>query len=120
MKIKKTGKVKVYIVKPGTKKILFTIRGFMFDPDKHFIGTEEAKELVRKETRTSKAKMKDEYFSIFANGFVVGRGRKKHIEFNKIPKDAANAIFIVPKKYRVEAFKNIQDMELYSECIVWC
>lgn len=115
---KKEQKIKVYIVKPGTKKVWFTIRGFMFDPRKHFVGTDEAKDLVRKETRISKAKMKDEYLSIFACSTVVGRGKNKHIEFNKSVKTEANTIFIVPKKYRVEAFRNIQVLELYSECFL--
>ena len=111
---KKETVVKVYIVKPGTKKILFTIRGFIFDPKKHFISTDEAKDIIRKQMHISKAKIEDEYVSVFATSTVVGRGKTKHIEFDKTYKGAANTIFIVPKKYRVEAFRNIQDLELYS------
>lgn len=111
---KKEKFVKVSVLKRGTKKILFTIRGFIFDPKKHFISTDEAKDIIRKQMHVSKAKIEDEYISVFATSTVVGRGKNKHIEFNKSAKTGADTIFIVPKKYRVEAFRNIQDLELYS------
>ena len=104
---------KVKVVKPGTKQILYTLRIITFDPKKAFVGTDDAKELWRKQDRIPKAKMKDEFCSIFAASTVVGRGKNKHLEFNKTTKDAANAIFIVPIKYRKEAYKEIQNLELF-------
>ena len=56
--------------------------------------------------------MKDEFTSIFAQSTVVGRGRNKHMEFNKSVKTAADVIFIVPKKYHREALKAIQELEI--------
>lgn len=108
------GKVfKVKVTKPGTKQVIFTLRIVTFDPKKHFVGTDEAKEFWRKEDRISKAKIKNEFCSIFAASTVVGRGKTKHLEFNKTTKDAANTIFIVPTKYRQKAYKEIQNLELF-------
>lgn len=97
--------------KPGSKRILFTFRFIVFDPDKHFVGTDEAKELVRKEIKTSKKKMKEEYCSIFATSTIVGRGKNRHIEFNKSLKTAADTIFIVPIKYLRMALRDIEKLE---------
>lgn len=97
--------------KPGSKKILFTFRFIIFDPDKHFVRTDEAKELIRKEIKVSKKKMKEEYCSIYATSMVVGRGRNKHIEFNKSTKTAEDTIFIVPIKYHRMALKDIEKLE---------
>lgn len=102
---------KIYRTKEGTKQILFTFRFIIFDPKKHFIGTDEAKEAWRKADRISKAKMKDEFCSIYATSTTVGRGKNKHIEFNKSIKTAANVIFIVPKKYHRMALKDIEKLE---------
>ena len=65
------------------------------------------------QARIPKAKMKDEFCSIFGASTIVRRGKTKHLEFNKTTKDAANAIFIVPTKYRKEAYKEIQNLELF-------
>ena len=108
--IGKATKVQVY--KQGTKQKLYQLRIIIFDPKKHFVGTDEAKEAWRVSDRISKAKMKDEFCSIFAQSTVVGRGRNKHIEFNKTTKTAADTIFIVPKKYHREALKAVQELEL--------
>ena len=97
--------------RPGSKKILFTFRFIIFDPKKHFVGTDEAKDMIRKEIRISKQKIKDEFCSIYATSTVVGRGKNKHIEFNKSTKTAADTIFIVPVKYRRMATKDIEKLE---------
>ena len=97
--------------KPGSKKILFSFRFIMFDPIKHFVSTDEAKEIIRKRIRISKKKMKEEFCSIYATYTVVGRGRNKHIEFNKTTKTAADVIFIVPVKYRSMANKDLVKLE---------
>ena len=97
--------------KPGSKRILFTFRFIIFDPDKHFVGTDEAKELIRKEIKVSKKKIKEEYCSIYATSTIVGRGKNKHIEFNKSTKKAADTIFIVPTKYHRMALKDIEKLE---------
>ena len=97
--------------KPGSKKILFTFRFIIFDPKKRFVGTDEAKEIVRKDTRISKKKIEEEYCSIYAVSTIVGRGKNKHIEFNKSTKTAADTIFIVPIKYRAMANKDIPNLE---------
>jgi hypothetical protein len=109
--IAKATKIKVY--KEGTKKSLFSLRLIIFDPAKHFVSTDEAKDHWRKKDHMSKQKMKDEFISIFAIGIPVGRGKKKHWEFNKVPKTEADAIFIVPKKYRKEAAKAIENLEFF-------
>lgn len=101
------------IKKPGTKQNWFTLRVIIFNPEKHFVSTDEAKEMWRKESKISKQKMKDEFVSIFAVSTVVGRGKNKHLEFNKTTKNAANTIFIVPTKWRREAYKEIQNLEVY-------
>lgn len=98
--------------KPGSRKKLFTFRILRFDPKKHFISTDEAKDFWRGIIHTSKKKMKEEYCSIYANSIVVGRGKNKHIEFNKSTKTAADTIFIVPIKYRSMATKDIEKLEL--------
>lgn len=97
--------------KPGSKKILFTFRFIIFDPKKCFIGTDDAKDFFRKHMKISKKKMKEEFSSIYANSIVVGRGKNKHIEFNKSTKMAADVIFIVPTKYRYIAAKDIEKLE---------
>ena len=97
--------------KPGSKKILFTFRFIIFDPKKHFVSTDEAKDTFRKIMRISKKKMADEYCSIYATSTTVGRGINKHIEFNKSTKTAADTIFIVPKKYHRMAMKDIVNLE---------
>jgi len=102
---------KIYRTKEGTKQILFTFRFIIFDPKRHFIGTDEAKEICRKADRIPKAKMKDEFCSIYATSTTVGRGKNKHIEFNKSTKTAADTIFIVPKKYHRMALKDIEKLE---------
>ena len=106
------------IKKPGTKQNWFTLRFIIFDPEKHFVSTDEAKELWRKESKISKQKMKDEFISVFATAEVVGRGKTKHLEFNKTTKNAANTIFIVPTKWRREAYKEIQNLEVYPEFLI--
>ena len=103
---------KVQIYKQGTKQKLYQLRLIIFDPKKYFVSTDVAKEIWRKADKISKAKMKDEFTSIFATSTVVGRGKNKHMEFNKSVKTAANVIFIVPKKYHREALKAIQELEI--------
>ena len=104
---------KIKIVKEGTKQILYTLRIIIFDPKKYFVGTDEAKEYWRKHDRISKARIKDEFGSIFATSTLVGRGKTKHFEFNKSTKKEADVIFIVPNKHKKEAFKKIQELEFY-------
>lgn len=110
MTIGKATKIQIY--KQGTKQKLYQLRLIIFNPEKHFVGTDEAKEVWRKADKIGKAKMKDEFCSIFAVTTIVGRGRRKHTEFNKSVKTAANTIFIVPKKYHKEAMKAIQELEI--------
>ena len=107
----KSGKIPVY--KAGTKQRIFTLRMVVFDPNKCFIGTDMAKEYWRVSDKIGKKKMADEFCSIFAASTLVGRGRNKHFEFNSVTKGAADVIFIVPIKHRREAYKAIQEMELY-------
>ena len=104
--------VKLYAYKPGTKKIDYTIRCIIFNPKNHFIGTDEAKEIWRKHDKIPKAKMKDEYCSIFATSCKVGRGKNRHFEFSKAVKTAADAIFIIPNKWRREFYKDIENLEI--------
>lgn len=115
--IKKINEVigKVSVVKDGTKKISYTLRFVRFNPNKHFVGTQEAKDIFRKMMHLSKKRMTEEYDSVYATVIKVGRGKSKHFEFNVTPKSAADIIFIVPKKHRREAYKHIQEMELYTE-----
>ena len=87
----------------------YTLRVIIFNPKNHFVSTNEAKEFWRKEDHISKQKMKDEFCSLFAVSKLVGRGMKRHYEFVKTTKDAANTIIIVPTKYRKEAYKVIQN-----------
>ena len=108
----KAGAIK--IVKDGTKKILYTLRFVRFNPKKKFVGTPEAKDLFRKEMHISKKRMTEEYDSIYATVIKLGRGKSKHVEFNVVPKSAADIIFIVPKKHKKEAYKSIQEIEVYN------
>ena len=101
------------IKKPGTNKSWFSLRFIIFDPNKHFVSTDEAKDMWRREMHISKQKMKEEYCTIFASAIPVGRGKKKHLEFNKTTKTAANTIFVIPNKWRREAYKEIQNLEIY-------
>ena len=107
----KAAKIPVY--KGETRQRLFTLRMIFFDPDKCFVGTDMAKEHWRISDRIAKKKMADEFCSIFASSMLVGKGKNKHFEFNKTTKTAADVIFIVPKKWRKEAYKEIQELELF-------
>lgn len=104
---------KIKVLEHGSvKKINFTIRYFVFDPKKHFIGTDIAKDVCRTEMHCSKKKMNEEYDSIYGVWMKIGRGKNTHIEFNKSTKTAANIIFIIPKKHKREALKVLNQMEL--------
>ena len=95
---------KVEISKAGHKKNLYTLYFVVFDPKKHFVGTDEIKDMVRKKRHASKAVMKAEYDTLFATWEKVGIGRNRHVEFNLSPKSAANTVFLFPKKHRKEAY----------------
>ena len=100
---------KFEISKPGYKKNLYTVYFIIFDPKKHFVGTDEIKDFLRKERHLSKAKVKDEYDTVFATWEKAGIGRRRHIEFSISPKQAANTIFVFPKKYRKDAYSWIKN-----------
>ena len=104
---------KIKVLKEGSETAVnYTIRFFVFEPKKHFISTQEAKDLCRKEMHCSKKKMDDEYDSMYGIWLKIGRGKNSHIEFNKTTKNAANVIFIIPKKHRREAWKHIGRIEI--------
>ena len=104
---------KIYVLKKDSLKAVdYTIRFFVFNPKKHFVSTPEAKDICRKDMHCSKKKMTEEYDSMYGVWTKVGRGKNTHIEFNKTTKDAANVIFIVPKKYRKRTGDIIKNMEL--------
>lgn len=104
---------KIKVLKNGSEKAIdFTIRFFVFDPKKHFISTPEAKDLCRKQMHCSKKKMDEEYDAIYGVWVKVGRGKNKHIEFNRSTKMAANCIFIVPKKYRSRTWYVMKNLEM--------
>lgn len=104
---------KIYVLKKDSLKAVdYTIRFFVFNPKKHFVSTPEAKDICRKDMHCSKKKMTEEYDSVYGVWTKVGRGKNTHIEFNKTTKDAANVIFIVPKKYRKRTGDIIKNMEL--------
>ena len=111
---------KIQVIKEGTeKKIEYTIRFVVFDPKKHFVNTQEAKDLCRKEIRCSKKKMDEEYDSLWGVWTKEGRGKKATIVFNKTTKTAANVVFIVPKKHKLRTWNILQNVELpYSLDIV--
>ena len=112
--MKKTKEIRVHriSIKGANGKALFTMRFIVFDPKKHFVSTPEAKDLCRKDMHCSKKKMTDKYDSLFAFWMKIGRGRGTHVEFNKSTKAAANVIFIVPKKHRVDAWQALKTVEL--------
>ena len=99
-------------MKTSHNRSLFTMRFIIFDPKKHFVSTPEAKDLCRKEMHCSKKKMDEEYDSLFASWIKVGRGKNTHVEFNKSTKTGANVIFIIPKKYRKDAWTVINTEEI--------
>ena len=100
---------KIAIQKAGQNKNLYTLYFIIFDPKKHFVGTDEIKDLVRKKRHISKATIKAEYDTIFATWEKVGLGRRRHVEFNLAPKSAANVVFLFPKKYRKDAYNWIKN-----------
>lgn len=102
---------KIQVCKEGKKQHDFTIRFFVFNPKKHFIGTEEAKDLVRKDMHCSRKKM-DEYDSLYGLWMKVGRGKNAHVEFDKTLKSAANVIFIIPKSKRKRCWDIIRNIEI--------
>lgn len=103
---------KVKVTRPGTNQAWFTMRMIAFNPDVRFVGTDEAKEYWRKKDRIGKQKMKEEYCSLFATVIEVGRGKKKHLEFNKVPKNAADCIIIVPTRWRSAAWGQLDTLEM--------
>lgn len=113
MDFKNAKAAKIPMYKPGTKQRWFTLRMIIFDPEKCFIGTDIAKEHWRLSDRIGKKKIAEEFCSIYAESVMVGRGKNKHFEFNKVAKTAADTIFIVPNKYRREAYKAIQELEIF-------
>ena len=109
---------KIKVLKKDSKKAIdYTIRFFVFDPKKHFVSTPEAKDLCRRDMHCSKKKMEEEYDSIYGVWLKIGRGKNAHIEFNKTTKNAANVIFIIPKKHRREAWKHIGQIEIPYEFV---
>lgn len=104
---------KVYVSKDNnSKKIDYTMRFILFDPNKNFISTPEAKDLCRRDMHCSKKKMTDEYDSMYGLFSKVGRGKNTKIEFNKSTKNAANVVFVVPKKKRREAWRVLDSVRL--------
>ena len=99
---------KIEIAKAGYKRNLYSLHFIIFDPKKHFVGTDEIKDLFRKQRHMSKAKVKEEYDTIFGTWEKIGWGKSRHIEFNLTPKSAANTVFLFPKKYRKEAYDAIK------------
>ena len=99
---------KIEIAKAGHKKNLYSLYFVVFDPKKHFVGTDEIKDMVRKKRHMAKAKIKAEYDTIFATWEKVGVGRNRHVEFNLAPKSAANVVFLFPKKHRKTAYNDIK------------
>ena len=112
--MKKAEEIRIHKIqmKTSNNKPLYTIRFIIFDPKRRFVSTPEAKDLCRKEMHCSKKKMDEEYDSLFGSWIKVGRGKNTHVEFNKTTKNAANVIFIVPKKYRREAWQTINIEEI--------
>ena len=115
--MKKAKEIRIHkiSIKTSNNRSLFTMRFIVFDPIKHFISTPEAKDLCRKEMHCSKKKMNDEYDSLFGSWMKIGRGKKAHVEFDKSTKAAANVIFIVPKKYRIDAWNALKLTEIPFE-----
>lgn len=103
---------KIYVRKENSKRIDYTVRFVRFDSKKKFVGTPEAKDMVRKEIRCSKDKMIDEYDSIYGQVIKVGRGKKAHWEFNISPKTEANVIFILPKSKKSHFRKILVNIEV--------
>lgn len=107
---------KLSIMKPGTRKPWYTMRFVAFDPEKHFMGSNEAKEIFKPDLHISNQKLKDDYVCIYATKNIVGRGKNRHLEFSTcVERNAmkgADVIFMVPKKVKREAFKEIKVMKL--------
>lgn len=105
---------KIAVKKPGTNRSWYTMRFIIFDPKKHFIGSDEAKEILKKELNwhISKKQLKDEYSGMYAVAETIGKGKMKHIEFNTCAKTAANAVIIIPNKVKREARKEINCMSI--------
>lgn len=105
----------LYVHTKDNNKIDYTLRYIVFDPTKFFVSTDVAKEVFRKKMHISKKLMAEQYDSIFASWIKIGRGKNCHVEFNKVPKTAANIIFIVPKAWKKHAFGVIKGLELPYE-----
>lgn len=103
---------KIYVRKENSRRIDYTVRFIKFDPRKLFIGTPTAKVIARKEMHCSKAKIANEYDSIYGQVIKVGRGKKAHWEFNISPKTAANVIFILPKSKKTHFRKILTNIEV--------
>ena len=104
---------RMYVFKKNSiKKVEYTIRLFPFNPKKHFISTQEAKDISRKDMHCSKKKMTDEYDSIYGTWTKIGRGKNTQVVFNRSTKDAANIIFIIPKKWRRRTWKLLEGLYL--------
>lgn len=98
--------------KENSNKIDYTLRYIVFDPKRFFVSTDFAKDVWRIITHKSKKKMNEEYDSVYAEYITIGRGKNKHVKFSKVPKNAANIIFIVPKAWRRHSYKVISNLEL--------
>lgn len=94
---------KIQVFFEGTKKHKFTVRFIVFG--KQAITTDEAKKLANRSLHITKRELAEKYDVLY--GKCLKKGRK--IAFALCVKPEADTIFIIPKKYRKEAKKVIEN-----------
>ena len=105
---------RVHVLEKGTKKSKFTMHYVIFDPKKKVVTADEAKNAANAVMKISKQKLRDNYDVIYAQAYKDRMGRKSVTCFNPCIKMFANCIFVIPKKWRKEARKQIQEFFLFN------
>lgn len=105
---------RVHVLEKGTKKSKFTMHYVIFDPKKKVVTADEAKNLANAVMKISKQKLKDNYDVIYAQAYKDRMGRKSVMCFKPCTKIFANCIFVIPKKWRKEARKAIQEYFVFN------
>ena len=105
---------RVHVLQEGTKKSKFTMHYVIFDPKKKAVTGDEAKKMANAVMKISKQKLQDNYDVIYAQAYKDRMGRQKVTCFRPCTKIFANCIFVIPKKWRKEARKEISGFFIFN------
>lgn len=105
---------RVHVYKKGTNKSQYTMHYILFDPSRRVVTGDEAKALANKVMKISKKRLKEEYDVVYAMALKDRMDKQKVTIFKTCLKLHANCIFVIPKKYRKEARKEIGEFFVFG------